>query len=255
MSNTRILLTIRLRPVLIGVMENDGSAFITYPKDPPNLIEGLQEALGISAEWAQKINSSGLFPFKSTGNFSLDVFTVAEHVTEDFQFRCIDQASLYAGVSSSVFPAGYFYQVNRAINIYDPTLVGQPAITPGFPHGNPNKPYMKTHSGELAYVFGNMEPELVREDKDIWFGQVMSGYWGEFVRSGQPNPCEEYLGIRGYHKMLEAVQASGEWKAVEPDTTENYGQVMLLDYPVSSRTGWLDVEQCNFLNYGLDYYL
>ena len=237
-------------------MENDGSAYCNYPaEDPPNLIEGLEDSLDISIEWAQKINFSGLFPFESTGNYSLDVFRVAERVAENFQFRCIDQASLYAGISSSVFPSGYFYQMNRAINIYDPTGVGSPPITPEFPHGNPNLPYMKTHSGELAYVFGNMEPEIVRNDDDIWFGQVMTGYWSEFVRSGQPNPSQEYLEIRGYHKTQEAVQGTGDWRAVEPDTIEDEGQVMLLDYPLSTQSGWVDMEQCRFLNYSLEYYL
>lgn len=237
-------------------MENDGSAYCNYPaKEPVNLIQGLEDSLEISTEWARKINSSGLFPFESTGNFSLDVFRVSERVAQDFQFRCVDQASLYAGISSSVFPTGYFYQMNRAINIYDPTLVGMPPVTPGYPNGNPNLPYMKTHSGELAYTFGNMDPEEVRNDDDIWFGQVVTGYWGEFVKSGQPNPDPEYLRIRGYFKTLEAVQNNGEWEAIEPDTVADRGQVMQLDYPLSTSTGWVDVEQCSFLNYSLEYYL
>ncbi|KAK2754559.1 hypothetical protein FQN54_006960 [Arachnomyces sp. PD_36] len=243
-------------PVLFGVMENDASAYCKYPeKEPANLIQGLEDSLGISTEWAQRVNSSGLFPFHSTGNFSLDVYSVAERVAEDFQFRCIDQASLYAGVSTSVFPSGYFYQMNRAINVYDPTLVGQPPVTPGYPNGNPNLPYMKTHSGELAYVFGNLDTELVRNDDDIWFGQVVSGYWGEFVKSGQPNPDPEYLRVRGYSKTLEATGANGEWKAVGPDAVVDLGQVMQLDYPLSTSTGWVDLEQCKFLNYSIDYYL
>jgi hypothetical protein len=56
-------------------------------------------------------------------------------------------------------------------------------------------------------------------------------------------------------KTLEAVQNNGEWKAIEPGTTADMGQVMRLDYPLSKSTGWVDVEQCKFLNYSLDYYL
>jgi hypothetical protein len=165
------------RPVLFGVMENDGSAYCNYPREEPaDLIQGLADSLEISIDWARKVNATGLFPFESSGNFSLDVFRVAERVAEDFKFRCIDQASLYGGISSSVFPTGYFYQMNRAINIYDPNLVGQPPVTPDYPNGNPNLPYIKTHSGELGYVFGNIDPREVRNDDDIWFAQVVTGY-------------------------------------------------------------------------------
>jgi hypothetical protein len=62
-------------PVIFGNVANDGASFSTYPKTPvADESAGIQAALGISASYAQAIIDSGLFPYYSTGNITLDPF-------------------------------------------------------------------------------------------------------------------------------------------------------------------------------------
>ena len=239
-------------PVMWGIMADDGAAIGTSP--PPSSVndqsEGIQEVLGVTAEIADSIIASGLFPFYDSGNFSLDVFNVSARLATDLDFRCIDQATVYAGVSTGVWDRAYFYQFDRGLGGYDPNHVSSPPITPGYPRGNPNLPYMKVHGAEVAYTFGNIPTSLLRDDNDIYLAQVATSYWGEFIKSGQPNPSEDYLRVRGYTNVLGVVQNAGPWEAVRGSE----GPIERLDYPPKS-DAFVDVEQCAWLNYTLSYYL
>lgn len=110
-------------PVIFGIMHDDGASFSTYPSASSNVTNetaGITAALGISMPYAQSIIDSGLFPYYDTGNLTLDSFNVSARVATDVQFRCVDQATLYAGVTTKAFPSAYFYQMNRGIGGYDP---------------------------------------------------------------------------------------------------------------------------------------
>jgi len=236
-------------PVIFGIVKNDGASFSTYPKTPvTSQVAGIQASLGISAAYAQSIIDSGFFPYYDTGNITLDSFNVSQRVATDLQFRCVDQATVYAASQSHAFKASYYYQMQRTIGGYDPNKLGGAPIAPGYPNGNPDLPYFNLHGADLPWMFGNLG--TLRDEKDLHSIQLIAGYFAEFVKSGQPNPNMAYLNSRGYVKSAEAVEKTGRWEKVEGSA----GPIRLLDYPAVS-SPFLDVEGCKFLNYSLSYYL
>ena len=138
-----------------GNVANDGASFSTYPTTPvTSELQGLQVGLGISAANAQAIIDSGLFPYYNTGNITLDSFNVTQRVATDKTFRCIDQATVYAGVKTGAFKTSYYYQMDRAYSGYNPNNVDATGpIEPGYPYGNPEKPYFRLHGADMPWVF------------------------------------------------------------------------------------------------------
>ncbi|KEF60809.1 esterase/lipase [Exophiala aquamarina CBS 119918] len=237
-------------PIMFGVTENDGASFSTLSATPvQNLTEGIMTGLGINESYAEAIIASGLFTFHSTGNLTLDAFNVSQRVATDKTFRCIDQATVYAGAATGAFPAAYYYQFQRTINGYNPNDVPDAPVTPGFPYGNPNLPYFKLHGADMDWAFGNFYKPL-RDANDLYSVQLVSGYFAEFVKTGQPNPNVEYLKVRGYGTTLKGVQQAGRWEKV----ASKEGPIMFLDYPANSGV-FVDVQQCSWLNYSIGYYL
>jgi carboxylesterase type B len=235
--------------VMFGITANDGASFSTYPKTPVTTeLAGIQAALGISASYAQSIIDSGLFPLFNTGNITLDSFNVSQRVATDNQFRCIDQATMYAGSKSGAFRSSFYYQMQRTINGYDPNNLGGPPASPGYPNGNPNLPYFRLHGSDMPWVFGTIG--TLRDANDLYSVQLSTAYFAEFVKSGQPNPSTNYLRARGYTKTLEAIQKTGSWEEV----SGTKGPIKLLDYPAVT-SPFLDLPQCAFLNYPTSYYL
>ncbi|KAJ8114884.1 hypothetical protein OPT61_g3336 [Boeremia exigua] len=233
-------------PVMFGIIRNDGASFSTYPKTPiANHTQGLQISLGINSTWAEKVIASGLFPLVSTGNLTLDSFNVSQRIVTDKTFRCVDQATVYAGAQTKAFHKAYYYQFERTINGYDPNNVGTPK------DNNPKNPYFRVHGADMPWVFGTLS--TIREPEDLWSEQLVSSYFASFVRTGDPNPDLRYLQARGYHKVIEGVTNHGQWYQVAGGKRSG-DEVRLLDWP-STNTGYVDVEQCNWLGYPLDYYL
>ena len=236
-------------PVIFGNTANDGASFSTYPKTPvANETAGIMAALGISQAYAQDIINSGLFPYYDTGNVTLDSFNVSQRVATDNTFRCIDQATVYAGAANGVFKSAYYYQMDRTIAGYDPNLLGGPPATPGYPNGNPNLPYFRLHGSDMPWVFGDLYP--LRDANDLYSTQLTTGYFAEFTKTGQPNPPSSYLTTRGYTNTLSAIEETGPWSPVK----DSNGPMELLDYP-SISSDFQDIPQCAFLNYSTSYYL
>ena len=257
-------------PTMFGTCRNDGASIgANYPTKPVTTeVAGIEASLGISEAEAQDIINSGLFPYYSTGNITLDSFNVSQRVSTDRGFHCIDQgefnfrkylketcllrpriATMYAGAITGAFPATYYFIQERTLGGYDPNNLGGPPVAPGYPNGDPNLPYFRFHSGATnPFIFGNLAP--IRDPDDLYAAQLNSGYFAQFVKNGQPNPSERYLQKRGYTTTLAAVDQTGRWA----DIRGNGGPIRLLDYP-SVESGFVDVPQCAFLNYSLSYYL
>lgn len=233
-------------PVIFGNTRNDGASFSTYPKTPiSNHTQGLQVALGINSTWAERIIQSNLFPLISTGNLTLDSFNVSQRIATDKTFRCVDQATVYAGVSTHAFQKAFYYQFERTIDGYDPNNLGQPA------NDNPKNPYFRFHGADMPWLFGTLN--RIREPEDLWSAQLVSSYFGAFVRNGDPNPSLKYLDARGYDMVIEGVKKYGNWAEVEA-SKKSGDEIRLLDWP-SKSAAFVDVEQCAWLGYPLDYYL
>jgi carboxylesterase type B len=233
-------------PVIFGTVLDDGASFSTYPKTPiSNHSQGLQEALGINSTWAERVIQSGLFPFTSTGNLTLDSFNVSQRIATDKTFRCADQSTVYSAARSHAFSKTYYYQLDRSIDGYDPNNLGGPA------NDNPNNPYFRFHGADSPWFFGVLN--RIREPEDLWSIQLTTSYFAAFIRGGDPNPSLKYLDVRGYDKVIEGVTKYGQWMQV--DATKKTGdEIRLLDWP-SKNAGYTDVEQCDWLGYPLDYYL
>ena len=236
-------------PIIFGNCPNDGASSIPFP--PSTTLseqEALEYSLGISSAWAKKIMDSGLFPFFDSGNLTLDSFNVSQRVATDIQFRCIDQATVYAGSQTGIFPRAFYYQIERTEGGYDPNNLGGPPVTPGYPNGNPNLPYFRVHASDVPWLFGG--PIVLRDAADLYSLQLVSGYFAEFTKSGQPNPPIEYLRARGYHHTISAIYETGPWLEVR----SQMGPIQRLDYP-SHQGPFQDLAQCEWLNYPIDYYL
>jgi carboxylesterase type B len=190
-------------PVIFGTTLNDGASFSTYPEgvNITSEAQGLELGLGISSTYADAIISSGLFPFYSTGNLTLDAFNVTQRVATDTTFRCVDEATVYAAATSHAFPKAYYYTITRTYEGYDPNDLGasglsQGPVEPGYPYGDAELPYFRLHGSDLGFTYGNQYP--LRDSKDLLAMQLITAYYGAFVRTGDPNPDPRYLQVRGY---------------------------------------------------------
>jgi hypothetical protein len=187
---------------MFGTTTNDGASFSNFP--PANistLSEGIQASLGITAEYAQLAISSDLFPFYDSGNLTLDAFNVSQRIATDKTFRCIDEATVYAGTMSHAFKTAYYYNFDRTTGGYDPNNLGASGlasgpVTPGYPAGNPTLPYFRLHGADVGFTYGNQDP--LRNADDLKALQLISGSFAAFTRSGNPNPSMKYLQVRGY---------------------------------------------------------
>ena len=236
-------------PVVFGVTRDDGASFTTYPKEPvDSQLEGIMAAIGITEKYAQSIIDSGLFPMVGTGNITLDSFNVSARVGTDNQFRCIDQATVYAGAVSGAFEKAYYYQLDRTDGGYDPNGMGGAPATAEYPKGDPNLPYFRLHGGDPAWMFGHMGN--MRDEGDLYSMQYSVDAFSAFIRTGDPNPPAQFLNVLGYGNTKEIMEETGEWKPV----MGKEGPIRILDYPGES-AGFVDVAQCEWLGYGLEYYL
>jgi len=235
--------------VIFGVTANDGASFCGYTHNCTTEVECLAGNLGITEQYAQSIIDSKLFPYYDTGNVTADSFNVSQRVTEDNTFRCIDQATVYAGATSGAFKSAYFYQMERTVQGYDPVGVdGTGPVTPGYPLGNPNLPYYRLHGSDVPWAFGTLD--TYRDAADLYSTQITTGYFGAFIRTGNPNPPEQYLEARGYTRTLDAYRKTGAWEKV----SSAQGPIRFMDYPPAANS-FQDLAQCKFLNYSIDYYL
>ncbi|KAK3108009.1 hypothetical protein LTR53_017851, partial [Teratosphaeriaceae sp. CCFEE 6253] len=218
-------------PVIFGTTANDGASFSTYPTTPVTTeAQGIQAALGISAYYANLIISSGLFPFYDTGNITLDSFNVSQRVATDKTFRCVDEATVYAGATTGAFKSAYYYTIDRTYAGYDPNNLGASGLSsgpvqPGYPNGDPELPYFRLHGSDLGFTYGNQYP--LRDALDLKAEQLISGYFAQFAKTGNPNPSLQYLQVRGYTNTTAGVKASGSWNPVNSKT----GPTKDLDWP------------------------
>lgn len=126
---------------------------------------------------------------------------MSQRIATDKTFRCIDEATVYAGATSHAFKVAYYYNIDRTYAGYDPNNLGASGlasgpVTPGYPNGNPHLPYFRLHGADVGFTYGNQDP--LRDASDLKALQLMSGYFAAFTRQGDPNPSSKYLQVRGY---------------------------------------------------------
>jgi hypothetical protein len=168
-------------------------------------------------------------------------------------FRCIDEATAYAGLQSGKFEEVYYYEFNRSYQTtgYPGTDVCKPPKSAAHPYGNPDGEYFKCHSGELYFVFGQIVRLGLpfRDANDLPFEQFTLDSFASFARTYDPNPDTAFLQARRFSSTLNEIATAGTWK---PSTKEDM-TVRELQWP-SFQTGLLEKDQCDYLNLSLTYY-
>lgn len=233
--------------LMMGITRDDGAPFVSYPQTTNR------------TEYLASVDLPNvplkLFPQPNTGNGTRDVFWGASRIATDGIFRCADQATAFAGLSNNRFDKVYYYEFDRT---YQPG--GWPELdlcnaprSAKFPHGDPSKDYLRCHSGELYYVFGNLHRQglPMRDDGDLPFEQFVTDSFVSFIRTGDPNPDEAYLRAKGYTETLKQLKISGTWK---PSVKGRYS-LRVFDYPKSRMEPFRDIQQCEALGLGLGYYM
>ncbi|GES60433.1 carboxylesterase, type B [Aspergillus terreus] len=238
-------------PLMMGLMRDDGAAMIGYPRDN----ESAATYLNASGIPPPLVLSSGLFPVPNGPNATLNLFNATSRVATDGIFRCIDQATAYAGAINHIFPDVYFYEFNRSYQMAgyspNPPLCEAPR-TAEFPAGDPSKEYFKCHSGELFYVFGTLRRQglALRDEGDLPFSQFVLDSWASFARTGDPTPDEGLLAARGYRNTEAEIRKSGAWRAFGGGEYT----VKRLQWP-GAMVPLEELTQCEALGLPLDYYL
>lgn len=266
--------------LMMGITREDGAAFITFPRTPMNKTEYLI-ARGFNATTEVPLVDEHLFPFppehSPTGNQTLDLFDSSTRFVTDGLFRCLNLATVNAGLRNGLFQPRHAKSGDKKGKVYyyefDRTY--QLTSWPGTdvceaPHGDPARPYFRCHSGELYYVFGNLArqglPQRSDNPGDLEFEQFVLDSWAAFIRTGDPNPEKGFLVARGYKSTLEQVwgdkersERAGGARGWVPSTGSNDDDVELtmrvLDWPSSYQSGFREREQCKGLGLGLEYYL
>ncbi|KAL4879636.1 Alpha/Beta hydrolase protein [Aspergillus karnatakaensis] len=237
-------------PVIFGNTYNEGASFIPYsPDTTSSLLEGITSSLGITREQAQRLLDTNLIPTPHTGNLTLDAFTIADRIATNTLIRCPNQASLLLGVSSDTLQPSYYYQTFRTMHGLDTHAhgLGNPPPSTTYPHGDPDRPYFRLHASDLPFVFANLP--TIRDSLDLAAAELISAYFAEFVRSGQPNPDPAYLEARGYKSAHDVAMFYERWEPVSGVS----GPIMLLDFP-SNRGSFWDSELCKELGVPLELY-
>jgi carboxylesterase type B len=250
--------------LMMGITAEDGAPFISYTRD-------------VSAQNTNWLTSQGLpypprdvYPLQNVTNQTLAVDRMGAREATDAIFRCVDQATVYAGLQSGVLgDKVFYYEFDRSYQTAGwPNLdLCEPPKTADYPNGDPESEpgYLKCHSGELLYVFGNLARmgRPLRDDLDLPFQQYILDLFSSFARTFDPNPDTGYLKARGYESTLGILEITGPWKPSVKGEMKmrvlDWPRAKSLDWPGSAdgdmMTGFRDLEQCAWLNLPITYYM
>lgn len=237
-------------PILAGVMRDDGSPFISYPTSTD-----LSAVLTSEEFPPDAVLNSSAFPVPYDALTIQSVFNLTSRLSTDAQFRCLGQSTAYVAAKNSIFEKYYAYEFDHAYQIAEwspnPPACEAP-VTAAHPFGDPSAPYYKCHSGELYAVFGTTvsQGRVPRDQNDIPFSQFIVDTWSAFARTGNPTPDAAFLNARGFTNTSMYVTKGGKW---DPVGEGNKTPVRILDVDVRNE-GWREVEQCDVLGQGLEYY-
>jgi carboxylesterase type B len=221
--------------LMLGITAEDGTPFVNFPPS-------------VTAEDPTWLTSQGLpnpprdlYPLQDIQNETLALYRVGARLATDAMFRCIDQATAYAGLQNGLFDEVYYYEFDRTYQMADwPKLeLCDAPRTAEHPLGDPAAEigYSRCHSGELFYVFGNLKrmgmPYRDAEG-DMALQQEVLDRWAAFAWGRSPNG-----------------PSGSTW---EPAVSAEM-KLLSIDWPESSMTAFRDLEQCEWLGLPLDYYL
>ncbi|KAK2029886.1 carboxylesterase [Colletotrichum zoysiae] len=240
--------------VLMGIASEDGLPFLSFPRN---------RTVVNDTQW---LTSQGLpappprlFPPIETRNKTRAAFGVGAQLATDAMFRCIDQATVFAGLDSGVLGSKvYYYELERTYQTPEWPKIDlcQAPKSKAHPAGDPESPVdnLRCHSGELLPVFGNIvrQGNQLRDEYDLPWEQYLLDAFTSFARTYDPNPEKEFLKARGFESTLRALEQSPWEPAVRDEMT-----MKRIDWPMEGdmMRDFKDLEQCKFLGLPLDYYI
>ncbi|KAK5663984.1 hypothetical protein OQA88_196 [Cercophora sp. LCS_1] len=231
--------------LMMGITADDGGPFIRYPTTT-------NQSTYLSSQGFD-LPPASLFPIPALANETLALYNASTRLATDGIFRCVDQATVYAGLESNRFDKVWYYEFDRTYQTtgWPQTDVCEPPRTAERPHGDTRLPYFRCHSGELYYVFGNLARQglPLRDAGDLVFEQYVLDSFAAFVRTGNPNPDRGFLKARGFEGTLGRVEEDGEWIA----SRKGELKIRVLDLP-GRMEGFREREQCKGLGLGVEEY-
>ena len=245
-------------PVLMGQMQGDAVFFIDDAPETANLTAAIADTPWNSSVVTHPEDFAVAFPNNtvvrdmSTNSTDPDLIAAVYNTTvtagNDAMFRCVGQATAYAGSLNSVLGPIFYYEIERSYLTYPSRPACNAPVEPDFPFGNPEHQTYKCHSGDNFFTFGNVAflKMADRDGHDITFAQVAMDSWASFVRTGNPNPSTEFLRAKGFEDVIGVLEESGSWNAVNASGPAK----RLLDWQ-SVEVGFNEGSQCEDLGLGL----
>jgi len=104
-------------------------------------------------------------------------------VDTDGEWRCVDQATVYAETYNNLFKSIYFYEFNQSyVPTTDKSYYKAP-ITPGIFEDtelrNPDNEHFKCHGAQMCYIFGTvgLNGLPLRDESGLPFEQFIVDSW------------------------------------------------------------------------------
>jgi carboxylesterase type B/predicted nuclease of predicted toxin-antitoxin system len=215
-------------PTLWGNVAEDAAAFLQFSASGTSRTTAINSVLyGNQSAYAKEaLKDHELFPLGSSlsQNASLNAFNLSAQIATDVIFRCVDQATVTSALRHKSFSAAWYYQFEKTYQPggYDPNApVCDAPKTTKKPNGDPSLPYLRCHSGDLLFEFGNYANGAVmfRDENDLPFTALIMDYWTAFVRNHDPNPSLQYLITRGYSSTADTIKKTGRWIESQSQST------------------------------------
>ncbi|SNX86202.1 related to Cholinesterase precursor [Melanopsichium pennsylvanicum] len=204
-------------PLLVGTLSGEGATFVysLLNQTLPNVQPALEKALGAlyAPSFIPTVEQSGFFNLDPANDDSVRQ-VVANAFTYNF-FTCPTQQITNLALKTRQFPKVYLYESQSA---YTDTVGALPPICK--PEGNGIE---ACHGDDVMSVFGSLNfQDLTVSRQYLDFVQYNADAFSAFVRSGSPNPSNEYLKARGRgYTYTQKVQNSNPWKAFEEPLLES----------------------------------
>ncbi|KAK4143660.1 Alpha/Beta hydrolase protein [Dichotomopilus funicola] len=234
--------------LMMGTTAEDGAPFLTFPTTTNKTAYLTSSGFDVP--------SAQLFPITPTTpqNDTLSLYNTASRLATDGIFRCIDTATASSLLHHNRLKEIYYYEFDRTYQTkgWPGTDVCDAPRSATHPEGDPSKPYLRCHSGELYYVFGNLARQglPVRDEGDLVFERFVLDSFAAFVRTGTPNAGEGWLRARGYGSTLGVVKETGRWTP----STKGDLTIRVLDYPKPVQAKPREGPQCESLGLGVNFY-
>ncbi|KAK6362323.1 hypothetical protein TWF730_006018 [Orbilia blumenaviensis] len=244
-------------PIVLGIVRDEIAPFNSPLYGTANA-QDYFDSVGplLLTEDVSHLAHDPIFAAPPTADAAEAAFNTSTRIMTDYCFTCLTWSTGYSLAKHNVVPSVYMYEFNRTymFPIWTPPPC-TPSPSPSKPLGDLSNEYYKCHAGELSYTLGTMGymgmPD--RDDGgDTLFMQWMVDLWASFVRTGNPNPDKAFLESRGYFGTIAKIEKEGGWKKAIGGRGAK--DVRLLQLEGAVMRGYSEIEQCEAMGFGLEYY-